>query len=191
MGEKRICPRCRKLYPKDVDVCAECGEVLADISEEFEMVLAMMKEPVLLANGWDVDLEYLRQALRKRAVPFYTEECMRPVPTDSVKSGGVKIVPTVNLYVDQREWEEALEALSWAMEETRKDDEAPEVFLDMPEEEADDALEDPDVVPKCIEDAPEKNGLMRWFLALDMPSRLAVAAMGGVFLLGIIAILFS
>ena len=59
METRRICPKCRKRFPQDAIVCEECGEQLIDAASDFEASFSMVKEPVLLSNGHDVDTVYL------------------------------------------------------------------------------------------------------------------------------------
>ena len=68
METRRICPKCRKRFPQDAIVCEECGEQLIDAASDFEASFSMVKEPVLLSNGHDVDTVYLEEALKRKSV---------------------------------------------------------------------------------------------------------------------------
>lgn len=190
METKRICLRCKKIYPRDEIVCEECGERLADVTSDFEASFSMVRDPVLLSNGHDADTMYLREALRERNVPFYIEEGENAVPTSHYKEGIVEIVPFINIYVDKSNWRMAKDALLHAREETRKDGEAPVVFLDMPEQEPGDELEAHD-----LEEQGGRRGKAgnpwSWYQGLDMSARVLLGGVAGVFLLGLVAILLS
>ncbi len=92
----------------------------------------MVRDPVLLSNGHKVDTVYLEEALKERNIPYYVEKGQNTVPTNRYKEGIVEIVPYTNYYVDKSNWKTAREALKSAAQETKKDEEAPVVFLDMP-----------------------------------------------------------
>ena len=128
METRRICPKCRKRFSRDEVVCEDCGEQLIDAASDFEASFSMVKEPVLLSNGHDVDTVYLEEALKAANVPYYVEEGQNTVPTNRFKEGIVEIVPFTNYYVDKSNWKAAREALKSAGEETRKDQAAPVVF---------------------------------------------------------------
>lgn len=179
-------PPMQKTYPQDVLTCKSCKVVLVEISEDFELALSMIKEPVLLANDWDVDLEYLEEGLKQKAIPYYTEDCQKPVPTGDDKNGTMDIVPATNLYIDRRDWESGSEALLWAKEETRKDEECPPVYLEMPEEEPETGQEE----PPSVEENKKTQNLLSWFDILHPYTKMAVAAIAVIFLLGFIGILF-
>lgn len=118
---KRICPRCRRVYLEDRTVCSECGTRLADIEYDFELALSMIGDPVLLSDNWKADTEYLEMSLKKRNIPYFSEQLQQPVPTGNIRERTVEIVAVTNYYVDQSNWEPASEALKEALEETRKD----------------------------------------------------------------------
>ena len=96
-------------------MCEECGKQLIDVASDFEASFQMVRDPVLLSNGHKVDTVYLEEALKERNIPYY---------------------------VDKSNWKTAREALKNAAQETKKDEEAPVVFLDMPMEEPQDAPRD-------------------------------------------------
>ena len=73
METRRICPKCRKRFSRDEVVCEDCGEQLIDAASDFEASFSMVKEPVLLSNGHDVDTVYLEEALKAANVPYYVE----------------------------------------------------------------------------------------------------------------------
>lgn len=188
METRRICPRCKKQYSRDEVVCEECGERLADITSDFEASFAMVKDPVLLSNGHGVDTVYLEEALREKNVPYYVEEGQNAVPTDNIKEGTMEMVPFTNFYVDKRNWKLAKEALKSAVAETRKDEEAPVKFLDMPESEPEDEIDDGE------EEEGGGNGAggpWEWFVSQDIYMKLILGTVAGLFLLGLLAILFS
>ena len=68
METRRICPKCRKRFSRDEVVCEDCGEQLIDAASDFEASFSMVKEPVLLSNGHDVDTVYLEEALKRQSV---------------------------------------------------------------------------------------------------------------------------
>ncbi|SCH74498.1 Uncharacterised protein [uncultured Clostridium sp.] len=142
METRRICPKCRKKFPPDAIVCEECGKQLIDVTSDFEASFQMVRDPVLLSNGHKVDTVYLEEALKERNIPYYVEKGQNTVPTNRYKEGIVEIVPYTNYYVDKSNWKTAREALKNAAQETKKDEEAPVVFLDMPMEEPQDAPRD-------------------------------------------------
>lgn len=187
METRRICPKCKKQYSKDEVVCEACGERLADITSDFEASFAMVKDPVLLSNGHGVETVYLEEALREKNVPYYVEEGQNAVPTNNIKEGTVEIVPFTNYYVDKRNWGLAKEALKSAVAETRKDGEAPVKFLDMP-------MSEPEDNSDGEEDDDAGNGAggpWEWFVSQDIYMKLILGTVAGLFLLGLLAILFS
>lgn len=82
---KRICPRCRRVYLEDRTVCSECGTRLADIEYDFELALSMIGDPALLSDNWKVDTEYLEMSLKKRNIPYFSEQLQQPVPTGNIR----------------------------------------------------------------------------------------------------------
>lgn len=183
MEVRRICPRCRKRYSQEDIVCTECGERLADVSLDFEASVSMVREPVLLACNWDVETMYLEDALRQRNIPYYVEECMKPVPTGNIKEDTIDIVPFTNYYVDRRNMMGAADALKQAKEETRWDEEQSAVFFDMPEDELED---EPDGQESEGADMTARG----WFMGLDLYIRVGAAVIGGALLLSFIIFLF-
>lgn len=133
---KRICPKCRKIYPQDIIVCPECKKRLADIEYDFELALSLMKEPVLLTGTRKAEAVYLEEGLRRKNIPFFVEEMQNAVPTGRYRENTIKIVPVTNYYVDKSSLEEALTVLEEAAEKSEKDRAEPVIFPDMPEEEA-------------------------------------------------------
>lgn len=192
METRRICPKCRKRFSRDEVVCEDCGEQLIDAASDFEASFSMVKEPVLLSNGHDVDTVYLEEALKAANVPYYVEEGQNTVPTHRFKEGIVEIVPFTNYYVDKSNWKAAREALKSAGEETRKDQAAPVVFLDMPEEGTGDDLgnDASDGSDSWTDGEESRGGLWGWLGDQDMAMKLIVGLVGGLFLLGLGRILF-
>ena len=191
METRRICPKCRKRFPQDAIVCEECGEQLIDAASDFEASFSMVKEPVLLSNGHDVDTVYLEEALKAANVPYYVEEGQNTVPTNRYKEGIVEIVPYTNYYVDKSNWKAAREALKSAKEETKKDQDAPVVFLDMPEEGTGDDHKKNETDGSGSESEEEaKEGLWGWLADQDAAMKLVVGLVVILFLLGLGKILF-
>ena len=201
METRRICPRCRKSFPKDEVVCGECGERLIDVAPDYEACFAMVREPVLLTNGHKVDTVYLEEALRKKNIPYYVEAGENVVPTGYYKKGFVEIVAFTNYYVDKSNWKAAKEALKNAVEETRKDEEAPVVFLDMPEKAPEDSIREPGagLLEHSGEnqetgknrDAGEEGdrSLWGWFVDQDMVMKAVLGVISLLFLLGLARII--
>ena len=169
METRRICPKCRKRFSRDEVVCEDCGEQLIDAASDFEASFSMVKEPVLLSNGHDVDTVYLEEALKAANVPYYVEEGQNTVPTNRFKEGIVEVVPFTNYYVDKSNWKAAREALKSAGEETRKDQAAPVVFLDMPEEGTGDDLgnDASDGSDSWTDGEESRGGLWEWLGAVS------------------------
>lgn len=117
---KRICPKCRKIYSENKTVCSECGTRLADIEYDFELALSMIKEPVLLTSNLKVDTDYLKKSLKKRNIPYFSEQLQQPLPTGNIRENTIRIVTVTNYYVDQCNWESASQALEEAVAESRE-----------------------------------------------------------------------
>lgn len=134
METRRICPKCRKQYPGHEVICEECGERLAEISSDCQASFSMVREPVLLSNGHDIDVMYLKEELKKQNVPYYVEEGQIAVPSNHIKEGILEIVSYTNFYVDKSTWKAAKEALGGAREERRKGLKASGAHYDSPGE---------------------------------------------------------
>lgn len=198
MVTRRICPKCRKQYPDDEIVCEECGERLTDISSDFETSFSMVRDPVLLSNGNDVEVSYLQDELKRRNVPYYVEEGQNAVPTDNFMQGTVKMVLFTNFYVDKSRWKTAKEALLCAKEESRKDQESPAVFFDMPKEAQEDGPESKGAGKSRGkgEESPEdgdvgKRSLWVGFMDQEIYVRLGIVVIAAVFLLGLAGVILS
>lgn len=197
MATRRICPKCRKQYPDDEIVCEECGERLADISSDFEASFSMVRDPVLLSNGNDVEVSYLQDELKRRNVPYYVEEGENAVPTDNFMQGTVKMVLFTNFYVDKSRWKTAKEALLCAKEESRKDQESPAVFFDMPKEAPEDEPEKGAGKSRGKgEEGPEdgdagKRSLWAGFMDQEIYVKLGIVVIAAVFLLGLAGVILS
>lgn len=167
---KRICPGCRKIYPQDVIVCPECKKRLADIEYDFEIALSMMKDPVLLTGGPEIEAVYLEEGLRRRNIPFFVEEMQNAVPTAHYRGNTIDIVPVTNYYVDRSSLEEALAVLNEAEEEAEKDRAEPVIFPDMPEEEDEEGWEE--------EETDKSGGFRKVFTEMDSSRRFNVLVIG-------------
>lgn len=218
--EKRICPNCRKWFQSDARVCPDCGARLSEVEPEFEAVIASMKEPVLLTNDCGGFSGYLDDALKERRISFYTEEgAILEYSYGGVKGGSVQPIPSVSYYVDRDDFEKAWEALEWAREQGRLDDEAPAVYLDLPEgwdekefdyendleagdntdedteeySEQDSGFVDKQDTPANSDESSQSEALnlFQWYLNQDLGTRMVIGAVSGVFLLGFIAIVLG
>ncbi|MBP3459905.1 MAG: hypothetical protein J6K58_11915 [Lachnospiraceae bacterium] len=133
MESNRMCPKCSKKYSGDVSICEKCGEVLIEVSKDFELARSIIREPVLLGSDEEVDMIYVKEALDQRRIPYFTEETHKAVPTGSSKMGSMNILTITNIYVNKSDLEEADRAFAQAKEEMEFDLSLPVQYIDMPE----------------------------------------------------------
>lgn len=182
METRRICPKCMKQYPGNEAVCEECGERLNDISTDFEEAFSMVGEPVLLSNGHDIDISYLKEELRKHAVPYYVEEGQNVVPANHIKEGMMEVRWFKNFYVDKSRWKSAKEALV-STKERSKDRETPVVKVGQIRETAHEESR--------VEEAGDGRSLWARLMDQEMYVRLGLVLVVILFVLGVVRIIMS